>query len=48
MKPICEVCHKEEATGTIWIDADKSPIYVGGVYQVCPKHGGPEKKKEFV
>lgn len=43
MKPQCEICHKEEATGTIWLTADESPIGVAGRYQVCPKHGGPEK-----
>ena len=42
----CEVCHKEEATGTIWLNPDQSPIHVGGVYQVGPKCGGPKKDKE--
>ena len=44
MKPTCEICHKEKATSTIWLDADQSPIKVGGRYWVCPKHGGKEEK----
>lgn len=42
---LCEIDHKEEATGTRWLDADESPIRVAGVYRVCPKHGGPKKKE---
>lgn len=41
----CEVCHKEEATGTKWLTADKAPIPVTGVYRVGPNCGGPKKKK---
>ena len=42
---LCEVCHKEEATGTKWLTAEQAPIPVTGRYQVCPKHGGPKQKK---
>ena len=35
---LCELCHKREATGTIWLDPDQSPIRVGGRYQV-PERG---------
>lgn len=46
MKAICELCHKEEATGTRWLNADESPIHVGGVYRVGQKCGGPENKND--
>jgi len=44
MEVMCEICHKEEATGKIWLNADQSPIRVAGTYQVCSKHGGKKKK----
>jgi len=47
MKKPCEICHKEEATGTRWLDPDESPIHVGGIYQVCEKHGGPKKPATY-
>lgn len=43
---LCELCHKNEATGTIWLNPEQSPIKVGGRYQVCEKCGGPKKDKD--
>lgn len=40
MKPICEICHKKPCIGTKWINADESPIFVGGIYRVCEDCGG--------
>ena len=45
MKPKCEVCHENEATGTKWLTVEESPIRVAGVYRVCPKHGGPKDER---
>jgi len=45
---ICEVCHKEEATGKRWVNPDESKIFLGGIYQVCHKCGGPEKNQQEV
>jgi hypothetical protein len=46
MTIMCEICHKEEATGTRYLTSQQSPIGVGGTYRVGPKCGGPQKKKE--
>jgi len=46
MPVMCEVCHKKEATGTIYLDPWRSPIHVGGIYRVCEDHGGPKQKKD--
>jgi len=35
MKPKCELCHQKEATQTAWVNAEDSPIKVGGIYRVC-------------
>lgn len=43
---LCEICHKEEATGTRWLNPDESKIFVGGVYRIGPKCGGPKTKKK--
>lgn len=39
-KPICELCHKNEATHVVWLNPEQSPIAVGGRYQVCDKCDG--------
>jgi hypothetical protein len=43
MKATCELCHKEEATGTRWVSYEESPIHVAGTYRVCENCGGPKK-----
>lgn len=40
MKPKCELCHKRDATGTIWLEAEESPIGVSGIYRACDPCGG--------
>ena len=40
----CEICHKEEATGTKWFTAEQTDIHVAGIYRVCHNHGGPKIK----
>jgi len=47
MKTLCEICHKEKATGTKWLEPEQSPIGVGGVYRVCEVHGGPSRKHKI-
>lgn len=41
----CEICHKEDATGTKWLQPEEAPNKVGGRYRVGPNCGGPKKKK---
>jgi hypothetical protein len=45
MKYLCEICHKEVATGTKWLWSEEAPNRVGGRYRVGPNCGGPKKQK---
>jgi hypothetical protein len=45
MKVMCEICHKEDATGTKWLQPEEAPNKVGGRYRVGPNCGGPKKPK---
>ncbi len=44
MKPKCEICHKEEATGTIWLTPEQSPVHVAGLYRIGDKCSGKKGK----
>ena len=42
-KLVCEICHKREATTTVWLAPEQSSIKVGGRYRAFDPCSGKKK-----